>query len=236
MTRYPSETLRALLAKHMLFRDVSATVLDALTKFATVRHAAAHEAIFEKGDPGNALFGVLAGRVRIYTVSADGVQVVLNILEPGEIFGEIALLDGGRRTASARCMEATDLLQIHREHFLPFLRRNPELCVSMIHVLCGRIRMDVDFIEDTVFLHLRARLAKRLLTLAEAHGKPAARGVRLDIKLSQQDLAHMIGATRERVNKELNLWREQNLIAMEGGEITLCQPEQLSELLKAEAI
>ena len=234
MTRYPPDALRALLARHMLFRDASPAVLDGLVKFATVRHFQPNDEIFAKGDPGNALCGVLMGRVCIYTVSAEGEEAILNILEPGEMFGEIALLDGGPRTASARAMTAVDLLQIHRDHFVPFLHDHPELGVSILPVLCGRIRMNVEFIEDAVFLHLPARLAKRLLSLAEVHGKPDPRGVRIGFKLSQQDLAHMIGATRERVNKELGLWREQGLIAVEDGMIVICRPNRLRALLAEE--
>jgi CRP-like cAMP-binding protein len=234
MTRYPPEALRALLARHMLFRDASPALLDGLMKFATVKHFQPNDEIFAKGDPGNALCGVLAGRVCIYTVSSEGEEAILNILEPGEMFGEIALLDGGPRTASARAMKSVDLLQIHRDHFVPFLHDHPELGVSILPVLCGRIRMNVEFIEDTVFLHLPARLAKRLLSLAEVHGKPDPKGVRLAFKLSQQDLAHMIGATRERVNKELGIWRERGLVAVEDGMIIICRPDSLRALIAEE--
>jgi CRP/FNR family transcriptional regulator, cyclic AMP receptor protein len=233
-TRYSGDVLRALLARHMLFREVPSALIDGLVKFATVRHFQANDEIFAKGDAGNALCGVLTGRVCIYTVSAEGGEAILNILEPGEMFGEIALLDGGPRTAGARAMTAIDLLQIHRDHFLSFLNKHPELSVSILPVLCGRIRMNVEFIENTVFLHLPARLAKRLLSLAEVHGKPDPRGTRIDFKLSQQDLAHMIDATRERVNKELALWRERGLIALEDGMIVIRRPDKLKTLLEEE--
>jgi CRP/FNR family transcriptional regulator, cyclic AMP receptor protein len=234
MTRYPPDALRALLARHMLFREAAPALLDGLVKFATIRHFQPNDEIFAKGDPGNALFGVLQGRVRIYTGSSEGEEAILNILEPDEMFGEIELLDGGPRTASARAMRAVDLFQIHRDHFLPFLHDHPELGVSILTVLCGRIRMNVEFIEDTVFLHLPARLAKRLLSLAEVHGKPDSRGVRIDFKLSQRDLAHMIDATRERVNKQLALWRERSLIAIEDGMIVIRQPDRLKALVAEE--
>jgi CRP/FNR family cyclic AMP-dependent transcriptional regulator len=231
MTRYPPEALRAVLARHMLFRDAAPSLLDGLVKFATVRHFQPNDEIFAKGDPGNALCGVLMGRVCIYTVSAEGEEAILNILEPGEMFGEIALLDGGPRTASARAMKAVDLLQIHRDHFVPFLHDHPELGVAILPVLCGRIRMNVEFIEDAAFLHLSARLAKRLLSLAKVYGKPDPRGVRIDLQLSQQDLARMIGATRERVNKELAHWREQGLLIVEDGTITIFRPSELKTLV-----
>ena len=226
--------LRLPLAQHALFRDAPAALLDDLVKFASVRHFQTDEEIFAKGDAGNALWGVLTGRVCIYTVSPEGEEAILNVLEPGEIFGEIALLDGGPRTASVRVMQAGDLLQIHRDHFMHFLHEHPELGVSIMSVLCGRIRMNVEFIENTVFLNLGARLAKRLVTLAEVHGKPGPRGVRIDFKISQQALAHMVGATRERVNKELSPWREQGLIDLEDGMIVICQPDDLKRMASKE--
>ena len=228
--RYPREALRTLLARHPLFREVSPALLDGLLKFATVRHFEADDEIFAKGDAGDALSGVLSGRVCIYTTSPEGEEAILNILEPGEMFGEIALLDGGPRTASARVMVAADLLQIRRSHFVTFLRDHPELGLAMLPVLCGRIRMNVELIEDAAFLDLSARLAKRLLSLAKTHGKPDPRGVRIAFKVSQQDLARMIGATRERVNKELALWREGGLIAVEDGAIVIRRPDTLRAL------
>jgi len=232
MTRYPIDALRALLGQSALFREAAPDLLDELMKFATVRHFQAYAEIFAKADPGDGLYGVLMGRVRIYTASAEGEEAILNVLQPGEIFGEIALLDGGPRTASARAMTTTDLLQINRAHFVPFLNDHPELGTSILSVLCGRIRMNVEFIEGAVFLHLPARLAKRLLSLSEVHGRPDPRGVRIDLKVSQQDLANMIGATREPVNKALSLWRELGLIAIEDGFIIVCQPHGLKALLE----
>jgi len=234
MIPHPPDALRALLARHMLFRDAAPAALDGLVKFATVRHFQPNDEIFAKGDSGSALCGVLMGRVCIYTASFEGEEAILNILELGEMFGEIALLDGGPRTAGARAMTAVDLLQIHRTHFVPFLHDHPELGVSIMAVLCGRIRMNVDFIEDALFLHLPARLAKRLLSLAEVHGKPDPRGVRIGFKLSQQDLAHMIGATRERVNKELGTWRERGLISMGDGMIVISRADRLKALISEE--
>ena len=234
MAHYPAERLRSLLARHVLFRNAAPSLLDGLVRFATVRHLRAGEEIFAKGDPGQSLQGVLAGRICIYTVSPENEEVFLNILEPGEIFGEIALMDGGPRTASARAMSDADLLQIHRDHFLPYLRQYPELALSMMPVLCSRIRMNVEFIEDAVFLHLPARLAKRLLALGDTHGVEDSRGLRIRLKLSQQDLAHMIGATRERVNKELGLWRERGWITIDDGMIVLCDRARLTQVASDE--
>jgi CRP/FNR family transcriptional regulator, cyclic AMP receptor protein len=234
MTHYPAERLRSLLSQHVLFRHADASILDGLVRFATVRRVRTNEEIFAKGDAGQSLQGVLAGRICIYTVSPENEEIFLNILEPGEMFGEIALMDGGPRTASARAMTEADLLQIHRDHFLPYLRQYPQLALSMIPVLCSRIRMNVEYIEDAVFLHLPARLAKRLLALSDTHGVEYQHGVRIVLKLSQQDLAHMIGATRERVNKELGLWRERGLIAIDDGMIVLRDRARLMQIANEE--
>lgn len=234
MARYSAEHFRSLLVRHQLFRNASPALIDGLVKFATVRRLRANEEIFAKGDPGQSLLGVLSGRVCIYTISPDDEEIFLNLMEPGEIFGEIALLDGHPRTASARAMTELDLLQIHRDHFVPYLRQYPELSLSLIPMLCARIRMNVEFIEDAVFLHLPARLAKRLLALGDVHGVEERGSIRLRVKLSQQDLARMVGATRERVNKELGLWRERGLIAIEEGRISLCNRAELVQIAAEE--
>ena len=96
--------------------------------------------IFSKGDKGDCLYGILSGRVRIYSNSAEGAEIMLNVLEPGDLFGEIALLDGSTRTASAAAMEQADLLRIHRAHFLPYVKANPDLILAMLTLLCQRLR------------------------------------------------------------------------------------------------
>ena len=160
--------------------------------------------VFHKGDSGDALYAILAGRVGISASSGLGKQVFLNILEPGEVFGEIALLDGGLRTAEATVMEHAVLLRIDRARFLPFLEQRPRLCLKLMKLLCSRLRWTSDIIESIVFLDIPRRLAKRLLILAEEHGRNMGRDVQVDVGLSQEDLANMLGATRESVNSQKN--------------------------------
>lgn len=131
--------------------------LDELVKFTTVARFEPHQVIFSKGDAGDCLYGILSGRVRIYSNSAEGAEIMLNVMEEGELFGEIALFDGSTRTASAAAMEQADLLRIHRTHFLPFVKANPDLILAMLTLLCQRLRWTSVVIEDAALLTFSAR-------------------------------------------------------------------------------
>src|SRR5215468_1096848 len=180
---YPPAVRRQLLSKHFLMSTMPERALDDLVKFSSVVHFQPQEDIVRKGDPGDCLYGILAGRVRIYSTSPEGGEVTLNVQEPGELLGEIALLDGSTRTASAAAMEQVDLLHIHRDHFLPYLKANPDLLLGMLSLICQRLRWTSSIIEDAAFLSLPARLAKRLLILAEHYHTPDS--LSITIPLSQ---------------------------------------------------
>ncbi len=205
--------------------------MEELLTLAGVEHFAAQDMIFNKGDPGDRLYAILSGRVGISTISREGQEIFLNILDAGEVFGEIALLDGRERTAGAVALQPTELLKIAREDFLPFLERHPRLCIRLMSVLCDRLRWTSDIIEDTIFLDIPRRLAKRLSTLAERHGEPVEAGMRLRVKLSQEDLGHMLGATRESVNKGLRALQHSGVISYEGGYINIKDLDALERLV-----
>ena len=158
ISSYPPATRRQLLSKHFLISTIPEGALDDLVKFTTVARFEPHRVIFSKGDNGDCLYGILSGRVRIYSNSAEGAEIMLNVMEEGELFGEIALLDGSTRTASAAAMEQADLLRIHRAHFLPFVKANPDLILAMLRLLCQRLRWTGSVIEDAAFLTFPARL------------------------------------------------------------------------------
>ena len=204
-------------------------VLDDLVAFSTVARFEPHEDIVRKGDPGDSLYGILSGRVRIYSTSPEGGEITLNVQEPGELFGEIALLDGSMRTASAAAMEHVDLLRIHRDHFLPYVRANPDLLLAMLSLLCQRLRWTSSIIEDTAFLGVPARLAKRLLILAEHYRRSEGRDI--IIPLAQHDLASMVGAGREAINKQLALWRLAGIVDTTRGTIVIRDCEALRALI-----
>jgi len=223
--------VKTVLAKHFLFEQLSADNLEALTKLALMRTYGKSEVVFMKGDAGDALMAVLSGCVRICSYSADGREVVLNVMNPGEVFGEIAMLDGGPRTADAFAMEKTELLILARRDFMPFLERNPQISVKLLQVMCERLRWTSSQVEDFFFLHLGPRLAKRLLHLSEHQQNKTDVSEQSAIRFPQHVLASMIGTSREAVNKQLRAWQEAGFIDIQRGSITLVDREALEDLV-----
>lgn len=223
--------LRAALAQHFLLKDLSPEDLDRVGELATTRWYQAGQPVFMKGDPGTAMMAVLSGRIRICAYSADGREVVLNVINPGEVFGEIALIDGGERTADAFAMEATELLCLSRRDFLPYLERNPEVCIKLLTIICQRLRSTSEQLEDLNFLDLRCRLAKRLLYLAAVHGEPTAKGIHIGVRLPQHLLASMIGTSREAVNKQLRDWEAKGFIDVRRGSVTILDRSSLEAVV-----
>jgi CRP/FNR family cyclic AMP-dependent transcriptional regulator len=219
--------LKAALAQHFLLKDLSPADLERVGEIATTRWYESGQPVFMKGDPGTAMMAVLSGRIRICAYSADGREVILNVISPGEVFGEIALIDGGERTADAFAMEPTELLSLSRRDFLPYLERNPTVCIKLLMILCQRLRSTSEQLEDFNFLDLRCRLAKRLLYLSALHGQATAKGIHIAVRLPQHLLASMIGTSREAVNKQLRIWEEEGLIDVGRGSITILDRDGL---------
>jgi CRP/FNR family cyclic AMP-dependent transcriptional regulator len=224
---------RELLSRHFLLRGLDARTLDRLVQYSVVKKVAAGAVIFHQGDPGDCLYGILRGQVRIFNIGAENREILLNILLPGSLFGEIALIDDRPRTAHASAMEDCELLLMHRHHFMPLLEEDPRLAIHMLGILCARIRWTSSMIEDTTFLNLRARLAKRLLALADSHGTklPGEAGVKLNLRLSQRQLGAMIDASREAVNKQVQIWRADGILDIDKGYLVLRKPNWLEAIL-----
>ena len=222
---------KEILARHFLMSEFTDDELSELVKRGRRRSYDAHETIFLKGDPGDRLYAILKGRVTISSVSAEGKEILLNILEEGELFGEIAMLDGKERTADARARTVSELLFIDRRDFFDFLTRHPDACFRLLGVLCTRLRWTSQIIEDAVFLDLPQRLAKKLLAFAEIYGEEEDDGVRIGLQLSQQELANIMGTSRESVNRQLNHWRELGLMTVNHGRITLIRPDDLRAIV-----
>src|SRR6201997_4553362 len=219
ISSYPPTIRRQLLSKQFLISTMPEGALDDLVKFSTVARFEPHRVIFSKGDNGDCLYGILSGRVRIYSNSAEGAEIMLNVMEEGELFGEIALLDGSTRTASAAAMEQADLLRIHRAHFLPFVKANPDLILAMLTLLCQRLRWTGSVIEDAAFLTSPVRLGKRFLGLGAHYPRPHEHNVR--VPLPQHALGSMVGASRETINKQLALWRSAVIVDTGRGAIVI---------------
>lgn len=226
------EERREALLKSPLFQAMTPDELDETLKFAIERRFPRGAGIFQKGDDGSSLMAVLQGRVKISSVSVEGKEVTLNNIHRGEIFGEIALLDGKQRSADASATEDTLLLVVERRHFLPFLRQNDDLYLRMLAVLCDRLRRTSMALEDLALFDLPARLAKVLLKMAVDYGRPAEGGVRIDVKLSQRDLSTLVASTRESVNKQMQSWRRDGVVDMDAGHIVLRRSAELRMLVE----
>ena len=171
---------------------------------------------------------VLRGRVVIRAPSSHGKEVILNIINEGEIFGEIALLDGKERTADATAMTDCELLVIARRSFLPLLER-PDVMRELLNVLCERLRRTSEQVEDVLFLDVAARIAKTLLRFAKADDAPEP-GARIVLGLSQREIGNLIGASREKVNRRLQAWRRAEIITIDKGTIFIRDAAALRSL------
>jgi CRP-like cAMP-binding protein len=219
---------RSLLENHLLFAGLGSDLIERLGSHAVTQAVKGGTILFSKGDPGSSLYAVCSGQVKISAPASDGRDAVFNVVNAGEIFGEIALFDGGPRTATATAVMDCELMLIERRDFVPLLMRYPELGRRVIEVLCGRLRKTSEQVEDTLFLDLPGRLAKVLLRLS-ATGAPAAR----KITVTQRELSHIIGMSRESTNKQLRAWANCNWVRLERGGIAVLAPEELARVLEA---
>ena len=212
---------RQIFERNFLLGKLSSSEIDTLLRYSRVEHYPAGEEIFAKGSPGNSLMIVLRGRVRISSISLTGKEIVLNIIDAGEIVGEIALLDGGERSGDAVAMTDCELLVLNRRDFMPFIENRADICLMLIKILCQRLRQTSEQVEDLQFRHLESRIAKALLHLSERSGQPAVDGRVLELHMSQSELAHIVGSSRESVNKQLQAWQKAGFIDLAKGSIVI---------------
>ncbi len=202
-----------------LFRGLPPEALERIAGLAVQRKFRSGEIVFNRGDPGDALYAVVSGKIRISAGAADGREMSLNIMEPGDTFGEIALLDGGSRTASATATVDSELVSIRRDHFLGLVEREPRVALELLR-LCGeRLRWTSGLVEDAALLDAPARLAKRLLSLGKLHGQRSKAGFTL--RISQEDLATFLGVSRQVVNQYLQGWKARGWVELGRGSITV---------------
>jgi CRP/FNR family cyclic AMP-dependent transcriptional regulator len=185
------------------------------------------DVLFRKGDEGTALYIIIAGKVKIARQSRDGNEMILAVLGKGDFCGEMALLDGFPRSADAVAIDETFLYGLNRKDFLAYVMNNETAVRAVLAALSRRLRKADDIIEDIFFLNISSRLAKRLIDLAEAAGYKEGQTEPVRLSVTQKDLAAMIGATRESINKELRALRERDLIAVSGNTILILNIEAL---------
>jgi CRP-like cAMP-binding protein len=228
------EKHQQLLGTIPLFAELSPEQLGIVAALAHVRSYSAREVVVSQGDPARSLFAIVRGKLKVSSCGPDGRDVVLGIMADGEVFGEVALLDGGMRSATCTAIEPSELLAIDREQFMALLEQTPAIAVKLLHVLSGRLRRLSQRSEDAAFLDVPSRLARSLLDLATRFGerrRPGS-GVYISLKLSQQELGDLVGATRESVNKHLSDWKDQGFLQLEGGRMVISDLDSVRRLAR----
>ncbi len=225
-------TVRTVLERNLLFRGLSSATLDQIARLGSRRTYERDAEVFAQADPGDALYGVMTGRVRISASSAGGKEVFLNIMEPGDTFGEIALLDGRPRSAAATATATSELFVVTRDQFLGLLAREPQLVDHLLQLLCGRLRWVSGFAEESALLSVPGRLAKRLLSLGKLHGHETRSGI--ELKVSQEDVARFLGLSRQIVNQYLQEWKAQRWVDLGRGRIMILDARALEGVVESE--
>ena len=221
---------RALLQNNYLFSKLSPKHIDRLAACVVGKSVARGTSIFAKGDPGSCLFAICEGTVKISVPSVDGRDAVFNLIGKGDIFGEIAMLDGRPRTADVVAITDCELFIIERRDFLPLVREEPEIALKLIEILCARLRHTSEQVENLMFLPLPGRLAKALLRLSEGDGRSCERKA----VVTQKDLANIIGMSRESTNRQLRIWEEQEWVRLERGGIVILSAKALERIAESD--
>jgi CRP-like cAMP-binding protein len=217
----------AMLRNHTLFRELPPPVIAQLGEYMTRRMVVRGTTIFAKGDAGTGLMGVLSGSVKISVASAEGRDIILNIIHAGEIFGEMALLDGQPRSADATAISDCELMVLERREFVPFLRSQPDVTLKLLEILCSRVRRTSDQLQDLSFLNLPIRLAKTLLQLAAFAEPPGPKG---RVVITQREISEIVGRSRESTNKQLREWAKLGWIRVHWGGVTVLMHHKLAEV------
>jgi CRP-like cAMP-binding protein len=220
------ENARRIFAVSILFSNLTESESRSLGTRLRLKHYEPGETIFRMADPGEAIMAVVSGSIKISVSSQDGKEIILAILHPNDIIGEIAVLDGRARTADAVALTAAHLGILDRRDVMAFFDAHPRMWPRIVEVLCQRLRATNEHFADIALLPLSARLAKALIRLARA----GAHGTSLrNIEMSQAELGKVVNASRESVNKLLSDWKGKGIVAMEKGLVKIANAKALEE-------
>ena len=209
------------------FSKLSQPLRQAILSRSTVRRLADGATLSARGAPAEDWCGVAKGAVRVSSVSLSGKQVTLTYVEPGTWFGDIALFDGLPRTHDANAHGETTLLVVRKADFKDLLAQHVELYDALLRLNCRRLRLMFDTIEDLNTRPLAARLAKQILLLARSYGIEDGEEIRIGLQLAQEDLAQMLGASRQRVNQELKGFERDAAVRIEPTRLVVLSKEKL---------
>jgi CRP/FNR family transcriptional regulator, cyclic AMP receptor protein len=215
-----------ILKMNPMFAGLGLDELQRISGLGRTRRLADGEVLFQKGDLGDALFGVRRGQVRIETGATDGTKLTLNLMGPGDLFGEAAVLDDERRSANATAGEPSELFVLRRDDLLDFLEHEPKIAIKIIQLLCQRIRWQSERMDGAALQPLPVRLARRLCALASDFGS--------EVHISQEQLGVFVGAARESVNRQLQTWRRDGILDLQRGRILLQNMSKLAAVARNE--
>ncbi len=202
-----------ILGMNPLFSGLGAEAIGSMARLCQTRRLPAGQTLFVKGDPGDALYGVRRGQIRIEMGTPSGERLTIEVFGAGDLFGEIAVLDGRPRTADAIAQEDAELFVLPRAEFLKTIERDGRLAIRIIELLCARLRSTNERTEEMMFLPLSVRLARRLDALVQDFGA--------DVQITQDELAGLVGVARESVNRQLQEWRASGIVTLGRGRISV---------------
>lgn len=219
--------LAALRQNSVLFSALSDADAWQLIGLARQENASARQTIFQVGQAGDSLHIVLEGRVKVSLLSEEGKEAILSILGAGEVFGEMSLFDGESRSATVTTMEPCRFLVLRRQAFLPFLEKRVPVMLELIAEMSRRLRATNTLVGNLSFLNLSARLARILLNLVQQYGKVTPKGIVIGLKLSQEELGHLVGVSRESVNRQVRAWIDAGIIEHDHGTLIVLNSDAL---------
>jgi CRP-like cAMP-binding protein len=223
-----AEATFALLRTRSFLGALPDSDLQALARCGHVMRYSKGHCICRRGDDGGSLSIVLTGSVKISNVSPSGRETILYLVLPGDVIGEVAALDGGDRSADATALNETQVFVVYRRDILPILARNPEALMELVNLLCEKLRLASEIVEDNQ-RPMRGRLAKGLLRLARQHGATRRQCIELDLGITQRDLGNYLGLSRESTSRQLGVLGHEGLIAIAGGKILITDMTALTE-------
>ena len=225
---------RELLSQQDLFRKLSDQELSDLVQAVQLRSVKAKDELCRKGDAGNQLYLIVDGVLKAQTTSSSGDDIVFSIMGPGEMFGELALLRGGKRTAAVVAIRDSELIVIDRRELFPFLRRHPDAALKLLEVLAARVERLSAKVEDKTFLNLPQRLAKCLIELSARWARKAPDGIHIEQRFSQGELGDLVATSRESINKQMKMWQQEGVAAMKDGHIVILDEKELRKISERE--
>ena len=217
------------------FRCLEPSDFERLGECLVRRRYAGGQVLFHMGDEGGSFHIIERGRVKVTIPSSAGEELILSILTTGDMLGEISLFDGKPRSATVEALEETETLCLHRDDLLALMRARFEVVERILEVLASRIRSTDRHLAESHFLDVTTHLAKKILDLGDAFGIREEGRIRIGVKVTQKDLASMIGATRESINKQLKVLRAKGCIVMDGGTIDILDRGKLAQVARAPA-